>query len=293
LVAPELRRQTAELLARYRLEPTIRDIFVEGDFDKRVIVWVVGNWSAASAAVYQIDTVDLPDGVVIQAGFSPGAKSRVLTLAQILFDGIGDSLSATCIVDADFDHIVRTVSANPLVLTTDYSSLEMYAFCEPCVSRWLALVAGVRDTPCEVVLAELTTILREQFAMRLANRELGWNMDWLPMRAGFGDRPKSLADFSITLFTEKLLHKNGRYQRRQEFAEATTQARGRLLPDIRHSAHGHDLADLLTEFAKCHSNSRWLYTSEAVLHSLIGTFTLDHLMQEPMFRALKDRLGRR
>ena len=51
-----LRRTISELLARYELEPSLRDVYVEGVFDREVITRCCDSGSDGVIAVYEIDT---------------------------------------------------------------------------------------------------------------------------------------------------------------------------------------------------------------------------------------------
>ena len=49
------RRTIAELVARYELEPTLRDVYVEGRFDSAVLTWLFRERGCVDAVVYEID----------------------------------------------------------------------------------------------------------------------------------------------------------------------------------------------------------------------------------------------
>jgi hypothetical protein len=55
----EIRRTLDELVARYVLEPDLRDIYVEGKTDKLFLEWFLRNRGIEDIAVYEIETVDI------------------------------------------------------------------------------------------------------------------------------------------------------------------------------------------------------------------------------------------
>lgn len=59
-MADEKRRRLEELIARYELEPSLCDIYVEGLTDKFLIQWFLDKLGIDNYAIYEIDTVEIP-----------------------------------------------------------------------------------------------------------------------------------------------------------------------------------------------------------------------------------------
>ena len=74
----DVRRTIEELAARYELEPTLRDVYVEGAFDATVIGWVLREARCHNAAVYGIDTVNIPVAISSRYGLAEGSKGRIV-----------------------------------------------------------------------------------------------------------------------------------------------------------------------------------------------------------------------
>jgi hypothetical protein len=58
-MSPDDRRTIEELIARYELEPTLRDIYVEGYTDALFFRWFLQKSNATNAIVYEIDCVEI------------------------------------------------------------------------------------------------------------------------------------------------------------------------------------------------------------------------------------------
>ncbi len=92
-----------ELRARYELEPSIDDIFVEGEFDKRVVHKCLRE-SGDNRPVYTIDTVDITDKKLEDLGLTSGNKQRVIALSAEL--NLPDDTKVCLLIDKDYDHFL-------------------------------------------------------------------------------------------------------------------------------------------------------------------------------------------
>lgn len=166
----EIKRTVAELVTRYMLEPTLRDVYVEGPFDASFLAWLLGELGAPRAAVYTISTVEIPASILAKYGLTSGQKQRILGLARELVYALGDFSAVSCVVDADLDRVFGTLPTEPIVLVTDYTSLEVYLFQRPLLEQWSAVSARL---PCGIFAAlteKLVALLRELFLIRCASR---------------------------------------------------------------------------------------------------------------------------
>ena len=58
-----VRRTIPELTAKYRLNPLIRDVFVEGRFDRMILRWFFDAVKLKDVTVVQIQLVEVPDAL--------------------------------------------------------------------------------------------------------------------------------------------------------------------------------------------------------------------------------------
>src|SRR5436189_6105484 len=119
-----LRRAIDELIALYSLEPSVRDVFVEGKFDRDLISWFLKAKDKRHVTVAEISTIDINDALVKTRGFPVGSnKSRLMVLAGAVEEALGSIDQLTCVVDADFDAHVEPYCECPLLLRTDFAFL--------------------------------------------------------------------------------------------------------------------------------------------------------------------------
>src|SRR5688500_9437013 len=115
----EYRRELHELAARYENEPTLRDVYVEGEFDSTVVSWFFQEHGCDEVVVYEIDTVDVPVDVLKKCALDEGQKGRVIATCKELEAAGCPTQSVAGIVDRDCDALIGVTHNSPLLLFTD------------------------------------------------------------------------------------------------------------------------------------------------------------------------------
>src|SRR5436309_32108 len=120
------RRTVQELLTLHELNPDLSDVFTEGPSDRGLIRWFLDDLELRSVVVYDISVVDLPPDQLVELGQENNNRGRVIALA--LLCAMLTQSQLACVIDIDLDLLLgRNVPNTPLLLTTDYSCMEMYA----------------------------------------------------------------------------------------------------------------------------------------------------------------------
>jgi hypothetical protein len=156
------------------------------------------------------------------------------------------------------------------------------------VSKYLKISFGIPIIANTMVLDLFVSILKDLFAVRLANYELRWNLksvDWCKSCSVEGDTIK----FSRNDYIARYLNKNGRLADQPEFNAMVIMQRARLTGDPRRWIHGHDFCRLLAHFVNEHRRSERL-TEERVRQSLLCCLRPESLSSESMFKDLDHRL---
>src|ERR1700757_3030824 len=84
------KRQIADLISLYTLEPRIRDVFVEGPTDQRILSWFFSETKQDLGGVHEVDSVNVPADVVRNYGMDTSSKGcRQIALANELERGLG------------------------------------------------------------------------------------------------------------------------------------------------------------------------------------------------------------
>ncbi len=288
-MSPIERRLIEELVTMHKLEPNIRDVFVEGSLDRSLVDWFLSAGQVKNVSVREIDSIDVPTGLIEQAGFAKNNRGRVLTLARELESKLNsEALSIACVVDADFDPILNNTYTLKLLLSTDYSSMELYFFDVRPLEKFLKLGLLGFPKPANRVLADITIPLVELFAIRLANHILGWNISLVSF-----ERCCELTANGVELdtaeYVDRCLNAANRYADRTEFNRTFNEWRGRLTGDPRTHIHGHDFLAMLAWYVRKHKAYN---ASEGVFErTILACAEFQVLRAESLFATLLNRLA--
>jgi hypothetical protein len=169
------RRSIEELLARYELEPSLQDVYVEGPTDRALVeLGLSGLAPVDRLRVYEIDDIDVPGDLLRSKGLPIGNKSRLIALAEELQVATTRNLrgSVVCLADLDFDGALVSRRPLDLLVYTSRASLDAVLI-TPNVVRKLLVVVLLADQSPDELLDQMLPILNERFLQRLACAELG------------------------------------------------------------------------------------------------------------------------
>lgn len=237
------RRTIDELFARYELEPELRDVFVEGQFDKDVLANYFRSTKQLDRMVYEIDSVEVPNEILRKQNLTEGNKQRVIALARAL-SSLPEKCSYRCLIDKDLDHWFGGLEKTARLVWTNYCSIELNFFIEEILRDILIITAKSRINSLVDYNNSLIATLRELYVFRLADRELGWNLSWLPIER-FITQKESMIIFDDVLYIERLLIKNTKSGLRGDFEKSVEQWKDCLSGDHRNYVRGHDFINLL------------------------------------------------
>lgn len=271
----EDRFQIEELRARYELEPELKDVFVEGIFDKELLDQGCVTGANAGRVYYDIDSVNVPNQCVLAAGLTLGSKQRVIALAMEL-QNLSELSEYRCLVDRDLDEWLGAVIDVPRLRWTKYSCIETYFLDSELVRRYVVITAKARIPDWNEFFSSFVVSLRELFALRLADRELGYALNWVRIDKSLSvDR--NAIDFDRAGYTGKLLQANGRGKDKPRFERAVAKWLELLGEDHRSCVRGHDFVFLMA-WAIGHFGGLAGYSSEESLQRLLIITT--HWSQE-------------
>ncbi|MFE7052897.1 hypothetical protein ACFVAM_31550 [Streptomyces californicus] len=294
------RRTVDELVTLYTVEPDVRDIYTEGRSDKNFLqTHVIDFADNPLCTVYAVsDRVEIPDGVLIQAGIMVGARGRVQWLADQLAAHMPAHESAKLIADRDFASVGADDDSDIHgLIYTDYSSMEAYALNESTISKLLGAALGVpQHVSARKVLSAIQSTLVALFLIRLCLREsqtgvripqktlTKWNIDKHSkdnVVAAFRASLHSLsADKRNGLTPEDLLSQYETYEEK-------------VGSDVRNFANGHDISLAIILYLKLHcghvfnSDVRRPFQSPKVLEVLLmSCIERRVILEEPLFKEL-------
>lgn len=274
-----------ELIALYSLEPTLKDIYVEGTSDKELIEWVLSAHDLQGVGIYLIDIVNVEENVLNHHGLDTGSnRSRVVALSAELAASLPQTCKVVCIADRDYEDYLPSGINNYFLELTDYNSAELYLLHPSMLHKLFHLVLGGFPLSAEDVMTKAVPILEDLYVIRLANRTLEWRMKWVNFtkhvhfsKGIFFDRDS---------FLKAYLLKNKKWSQRSTFETKIEELRTELKTDPRFRVRGHDLMELLHYTVKKLRKRRKFGDVWTFQGAFTGCLELDKLSKEGLFQRL-------
>lgn len=237
------RRRVEEIMLRYKLHPKLRDIYVEGFFDKEIIQSWLCHQGMTTTGVYSIDTIELPMEVLSKYDLTEGQKQRVITLAKEIAAS-GHACSVLCVVDLDFDKFLGSAHSAVNLVATDFACLESYFWVDDILkAAFLAAVPAPKRNA--LLLIDIENILRGLYALRLADQKLGLSLNWVDIKT-YVTMVEGRVGMDLGLYGERVLLASGKSRERVSFFAQVQSFTNALPRDSRHCLQGHDLLKLLS-----------------------------------------------
>lgn len=237
------RRTIYELVVRYELEPGLQDIFVEGQFDRDVLTSYFRAAKQIDRMVYEIDSVEVPAELLIKHGLTEGNKQRVIALSRELAE-IPVECSYRCLVDKDLDHWFGPLEPTARLVWTEFCSIELNFFSDEILRDVLISAAKTKIALWDQYIESMTSTLCGLYALRLADRQLGWDLKWLSIDRCLSYK-NSRVNFDFADYVDRLLKNNRKSHSKKQFETSVDEWKNKLVDDHRNFIRGHDLVELL------------------------------------------------
>ena len=151
--------------------------------------------------------------------------------------------------DSDFDIVLQKTEACTLLLLTDYTCMEMYAFKPRTVGKYLRLNLRTFPKHGAQVIDEISGSLEQLFVVRLVNFVLS-----LQLTAVNWEKSLRLLNGRVELdlddYLTRYLNKNGRTKDRNRVLAEYELRTMQLSPDPRNQIHGHDFLELVSWYLR-------------------------------------------
>lgn len=279
------RRPIETIRERYRLEPDIKDVFVEGRIDQSLISRFLHDLGLANTSVTQIQYVEVPS--VLVPDTEGGHKGRLKALAAEL-EGLGNvEVPGRCVVDRDFDDLLNenSASSSRLLLRTDFSTMDMYLFDpllieELCNGRFDMNVNGAE------LLEEIGQVLREASLMFGANATLAAGCKYIPLNRCCSYEADGGLQFDGFEYMKRYLQKGRAWSVREAF-EAEVERLDLAAPDDpRLWVHGRSFVPLLGIVMRAHGAPHDRCVQRRLEDALIELTDMQQLGRFSLFRAI-------
>ncbi|MBN3763403.1 DUF4435 domain-containing protein [Burkholderia sp. Ac-20365] len=285
------RRTIEEIVVRYRLEPTIREVFVEGPFDRDIYGWMLDRLKLHNVKIYPISTVQVDDETLTKRGLTSGARQRVIAFAHEAVDRGVDPDTIACVVDSDLDYFLEQVDDCPLLVRTDGTCSEMLVWKHEVLERFCRIVLGCEDpkSAAATLLEETEPLVCEMFFLRVAIAKLSLNWELIDAENAF-ERKKAL---SFDEYCRRVANKNSGMKSLASLndeIESLKASQPASLPATRRM-HGHDLMGTVRKILQ---NMRFdhgcLKDSFDMARTLMASLEWDNVREDPVVLAFT-RLG--
>jgi hypothetical protein len=252
-----------DLIARYTLEPSLRDVFVEGQFDKDLLCEHFRKLAVVPPRYfYEIDVVEIPEELLTAHSLTAGNKNCVLALARELA-AVNGTPAYRCLVDRDLDQWFGELERTSRLVWTRYCTIELHLFSEAFVHDILVVAARSRISNWQTFFASFVSVLRELYVMRLVGRELKLPLRWIS------------PDRCSRVESERIVFDRAEYIRRvliaQGFADAQAAFDAAFLEwwpmcsgDPREHVRGGDLVEMLAWAVRQYGGLRSVASEETI-----------------------------
>lgn len=237
------KRTLDEIKARYFFEPSIHDIYVEGEFDNQIIMAWCRKYNEDKIVSYAINTVDIPMDVLKKYNLTAGNKQRVIALAKEL--SMEDLKGYRCLVDKDLDHWLECVDETKNLIWTEYCSLELYYFKEELIKSIIVDIASSKIVDWGEFFSSFILVLKSLYCLRLSDASLGFNMTWIELDRYISIR-NGILFFDSHLYAERNIIQNKLSARKEDFFATLAQWSERVNGDPRLYIRGHDFVKIIT-----------------------------------------------
>lgn len=230
-----------ELCARYSLEDTINDVFVEGAFDCDILRET--QLPKHGYTFYEIDNVDIPLNVLAQYQLTCGNKQRLVALShQLNENNIG--VGPQCLVDRDLDHWLGVLLELPHLRWTKCCDIETFFLSKDNVVKILITFGKAKIAKLDLFFNSLCDLLRRLYCLRLTAQEMHLMIDWIDFSKYLSKTTHGI-NFDLNKYIISVLGKNKFGKKTAEFKTAFEKRINQLGDEIQLCARGHDFVQAL------------------------------------------------
>ena len=283
------RRTISELVTRYRLEPDLRDLFVEGPRDREIYGWYLETSGCKLLTAFTIESVEISTDLLDSYGLASGNRNRVVALALELDKNFSPALRhVRCVADRDFDFILNVHKCARHLLYTDCTSVDLYTCHENLLRKVFRLGFHIPDLEIAEFFDSLISVLQDVFVIRAANERLGWGMTPVSFTKCC-EVNGPVITFDKNKFISRYLISNSRIGDQLIFEKHCTELQTVSPMDPRQSIRGADYFELVGWYLKKRSRSQGYGEGDRSIRANVVPL-LDHdiLSKEPLFTQLDD-----
>lgn len=281
------RRTVDEIIFLHTAESDLRDIFVEGDYDKAILVDYIRTPVNLNVSVWTIDTVEIDDDALVESGRDTNNCERVIYLAKLFEDGFAYSGRAMFIADRDCSAYTGGAQVARDLYFTDYTCMEMYSWNQFAVARFLTIYCNRPHWEPREIMACARQPLESMFAIRAASERLNIRLNWID-RIVCVELVGWIASLDIAEFARRLLSKVGLNERLADLLHEVSVVQANFSSDPRTQIHGHDLVRFLGYLLRKKGVRTASMDSFSIRRALALSVHREELAVQPLFAAVDE-----
>lgn len=289
------KRTINELRQRLKMEAGIREVYVEGMYDRDLIRWILDKLEFLDVRVYPISTVEVPSILLEQIALTSGERQRVIAVAKEFEEDKDLHSRILFIVDADFDHLLGRAEYRRPLQGTVYSCADLIVWKKEIVAKFLSLSLG-RERPMDEVeklMDRVEDIASNVFLLRAAKEEAGEDWELISLTDTLGRS----GDFNLISYCTKVADKNAGRRVLNEKVLPSIDRLKKIVSDRGMNSfqlmNGHDvasvLARLLRNFGFLH---KCLLEPEEMARLMMGVIEWNHVADDPNLKILNSTFQR-
>ena len=286
------KRKINEVIALYDLEPHIKDIYVEGATDKKVINNFLKNNDIDEVNVITAEDIDFTEIYDEQPNIKRNNKNKLIALSNILKEKLElDHNGITVVIDRDFDDIKNALTTNTYISYTDYNSMELYLYNEDTIDKYYNNVLTNFPLTGKESIELMTPILTDKFLIRLV---LKLNSSYKKeniislSKSITITKDKKRINFNLDNHLFKILNNIGETRKLEEYIKQINDLREKLSNEKKINIRGHDFTHLLYTIIKRIKNR--INLGEDIFEKTIFLcIDYNKLSNEPLFLNLRKK----
>lgn len=287
----DYKRSFDEAVAIAKLEPGLKNIYVEGVSDRFLIKNFFDYHKICDVTVFNIDSIDFSEyydkiGQELAYPYRSSNKQRVVLLAHTIEKETHDNENRTlCIIDVDWDYVLNKVYTGRYLSYTDYNSMEMYLFDRDIVKKYLQEGHRIADVKEKNLLNSLSVLCRQVFHIHCLLHERGKQM--LDNDKSFSfDKKTQTCSIDLDTYFDAVLNKNNLMANKADIKREFSERMAKPFDDVRNEIRGHDFVYYLFLCAKKMKTKKMDMNSDEFANLFWRFANYEKMVEEPVFRKI-------
>ena len=273
------KRTVAEVISVCKLEPSTKNVYVEGISDKLVIDCFLSRQKINDVTVYAIETIDFEDvfSNMPQADrkiIAGNNKEKVAFLALMVEKEV-TQCPFLAIIDRDLDFVNNHIKKGKYLSYTDYNSMDMYLYSQDYVDALLKNSFRITsNVHMGNLMSSIGKVCRALFHVRAYLESSNGSMVDVK-KSFFYDKKDNTCVLDITKYIQKIIQINDVNDNSEELCRQIEEKVNAPIDDIRLEIKGHDFIHILYLSICKHkkvsmseeelANTFWVYLDDRVL----------------------------